>query len=64
MELTLENLIDEIVNQEQMCYLNMLDAKSTYKEESSDFIFKYWNAKWSVLYNLARKFGFADKLKR
>ena len=64
MELTIENLVDEIVKQEQICYLNMLDAKSKYKEESSDFIFKYWYAKWWVLYNLGSKFGFADKFKK
>lgn len=62
MELTLENLIDEIVEQENRHYLAMVYAEKTFGEHSS--YYEYWNAKESALYNLAVKFNFVDKLKR
>lgn len=62
MELTLENLVNEIVNLEYSCYTFMVYAKEAYGEYSD--YYKYWNSKCSVLYNLAVKFNFLDKLKR
>lgn len=60
MELTLENLVNEIVEQENRCYSIMNNVGKFLGEDSDDF--KCWNAKWSVLYDLAVKFDFADKL--
>ena len=62
MELTLENLVNEIVKQEFQYRSFMIGAKNSFGNESKDF--KLWYSKWSVLYNLAKKFDFADKLKR
>lgn len=62
MELTLENLVNEIVNQEYRYYLAMIYVEETFGE-SSDY-YEDWKSKWSVLYNLAVKFNFIDKLKR
>lgn len=62
MELTLENLVNEIVEKEYRCYLNMLCAKRL--DGSDSFYFNYWNSRRSILYTIANKFGFVDKLKR
>ena len=62
MELTLENLVDEIVNLEYSCYLARNYAEENFGEVSD--YYKYWDSKCSVLYNLAEKFNFLDKLKR
>ena len=62
MELTLENLVNEIIKHESTYHNFMLESEDLFGKESNDF--KFWNAKWSVLYNLAEKFNFVDKLKR
>lgn len=62
MELTLENLVNEIVKQEYIYYKFMMGSKKFFGEESKDF--KFWNSKWSVLYGLAKKFDLLSKLKR
>lgn len=62
MELTLENLVNEIVKQESLYRAIMIGAKNSFDKESDDF--KFWNSKWSVFYDLARKFDFVDKLER
>lgn len=62
MELTLENLVNEIIKYEFYYYKLMAESKVLLGEESNDF--KLWNAKWSVLYNLAREFDLLGKLKR
>lgn len=62
MELTLENLIDEIVKYESIYHDYMLESENLFGRESDDF--KFWNAKWLVLRNLAKKFDFVDKLER
>ena len=62
MELTLENLMNEIIKQESLYRTLMIDAKNSFGMESNNF--KLWNAKWSVLYDLAKEFDLVDKLKR
>lgn len=62
MELTLENLVDEIIEKEHRFYMSMVYAEEVYGEHSD--YYKYWNSKWSVLNDLAVKFNFLDKLKR
>ena len=64
MELNLENLVNEIIKKEADYYSCMLDAQSTYGEDPNNFILEYWRAKWSVLYVMAVKFNFVDKLIR
>lgn len=59
MELTLENLVNEIVNQEHSYYSSMMQAEN---EPFDEYV--YWCAKWVVLYDIALKFDFVDKLKR
>ncbi len=62
MELTLENLINEIIEREYRYYLCMIHAEKTFGEDSN--YYEHWKFKWLVLYNLAVKFNFLDKLKR
>ena len=62
MELILENLIDEIVDREHIYHTCMINSGSLLGEDSADF--KKWKDRWMVLYNLAVKFDFVDKLKR
>lgn len=62
MELTLENLVNEIVKQESDYRFEMIYAKNVLGINSSKF--NYWYSKWFVLHNLAVKFNFEDKLKR
>lgn len=62
MELTLENLVNEIVKQESIYHDYMLESENLFGKKSGDF--RFWKSKWSVLYNLALKFDFVDKLKR
>ena len=62
MELTLENLIDEIVGQEYRFYLCMIYSEKTFGKDSN--YYNYWETKWSVLHDLAVKFNFVNKLKR
>lgn len=62
MELTLENLVNEIIKQESIYYNYMLESENLFGRESNGF--RFWKSKWIVLYNFAVKFDFADKLKR
>ena len=62
MELTLENLVNEIVKQEYWYRMGMLDAKEIFGEDHEET--RFWRSKWSAFYNLASKFGFTNKLKR
>lgn len=62
MELNLDNLVNEIVNQESVYRSLMMDAKKVFGSDSKEF--HLWNQKWSAFYNLAREFGFEDKLIR
>ena len=62
MELSLENLVNEIIEKEHRCYICMVYAEEAYGEYSD--YYKYWNSKWSILNDLAVKFNFLDKLKR
>ena len=62
MELTLDNLVSEIIKYESEYRSLMLEAKKFFGKESNDF--KFWNSKWSVYYNLAREFDFVDNLIR
>ncbi len=62
MELTLENLVNEIVKYEYIYYKFMMESKKLFGKESKDF--KFWNAKWSVIYDLAKEFDLLAKLKR
>ena len=62
MKLTLENLVNEIIKYESTYHSFMLESENLFGKESDDF--KFWKSKWSVLYNLAKKFNFVDKLER
>ena len=62
MELTLENLVNEIVKHESTYHNFMLESENLFGKESNDF--KFWNAKWPILYDIAAKFDFVDKLQR
>ena len=62
MELTLENLGNEIVKQESEYRLLMIRAGEIYGKTNEET--KFWGSKWSALYTLAKDFGFIDKLKR
>ncbi len=62
MELTLENLVDEIIEQEYIYNSLMNGAKESLGEDSE--YYKYCKSKWAEFYCLALKFGFTDKLKR
>lgn len=62
MELTLENLVNEIVKYESIYHDYMLESEDLFGRESDDF--KFWNAKWLVLRSLANKFDFVDKMQR
>lgn len=62
MEFTLENLVDEIVKEESEYRSLMIEAEEVLGNTHEET--KFWRSKWSVLYNLARKFGFTDKLER
>lgn len=62
MELTLENLVNEIVKQESIYHDYMLESENLFGRESDDC--KFWKSKWLVLRNLAKKFNFVDKLER
>lgn len=62
MELTLDNLVSEIIKYESEYRSLMIESKNLFGKESNDF--KFWNSKWSVYYNLAEKFYFVDKLIR
>lgn len=61
MELTLENLVDEIIEQEYTYNLFMNGAKKSLGEDSD--VYKCARSKWDAFYSLALKFDFADKLK-
>lgn len=60
MELNLDNLVEEIVKQESRYRYLMVYAKENYGEDY--YFYNYWEAKWSILYYIAVKFGFVDKL--
>ena len=62
MELTLENLVNEIVKKEFECYNSMIESKYIFGEESQEYILCKTN--WLTFYNIAHKFRFVDKLKR
>ena len=62
MELTLENLVNEIVKQESQYRSLMIESKKAYGETYE--LTKFLECKWYTFYNLALKFDFADKLKR
>lgn len=62
MEFALDNLVNEIVKYKSIYYKFMVESKKLFGKESKDF--KFWNSKWSALYDLAKKFDFVDKLKR
>ena len=62
MELTLENLMNEIIEQEYSYHSVMISARTSFGEDSDEY--KFWRTKWSTFYNLAIKFKFVDKLKR
>ena len=62
MELTLENLVNEIVKYEFQYRSLMIESKELYGENYE--LTKFFKSKWCVFYNLALKFDFADKLKR
>lgn len=62
MELTLGNLVDEIIEMEYSYYLARNYANENFGKDSD--YYKYWDSKRKVLYNLAEKFNFLDKLKR
>ena len=62
MELTLDNLVNEIVKQESQYRSLMIESERVYGKTYEET--KFWRSKWSTFYNLALKFDFADKLKR
>ena len=62
MELNLENLVNEIVKQESEYRSLMIEAEKTYGKTHEET--KFWRAKWSAFYNLAKEFDFLAKLKR
>lgn len=62
MELTLENLVNDIVKYESIYHDYMLESENLFCRESDDF--KFWKSKWLVLRNLAKKFNFVDKFER
>ena len=62
MELTLENLINEIIEQECTYNLFMNCAKKSLGEDSDAY--KCLRSKWNAFHSLALKFNFVDKLKR
>ena len=62
MELTLENLVNEIIKYESTYHNYMLESENLFGRESDNF--RFWKSKWIVLHNFAVKFDFVDKLKR
>ena len=62
MELTLENLMNEIIKQESQYRSLMIEAEETYGKTNEET--KFWRSKWSAFYTLAKDFDFVDKLKR
>ena len=62
MELTLENLVNEIVKQESEYRSLMIKSEEDYGKTHEET--KFWRSKWSAFYTLAKDFGFIDKLKR
>ena len=62
MELTLENLMNEIIEEEYVYNLFMNGAKKSFGEDSD--CYKCFRSKWASFYSLALKFNFVDKLKR
>lgn len=62
MELTLENLVNEIVKQESEYRSLMIEAEEMYGKTYE--LTKFFRSKWSAFYALAKDFGFIDKLKR
>lgn len=61
MELTLENLVNYIVEKENEEYLNLEHIKRTLGVNHPDFSKK--RAKWNAYYKIAQEFEFVDKLK-
>lgn len=62
MELTLENLVNEIVKYESIYHNFMRESENLFGKESEAY--KFWSAKWTIFYDLATEFNFVDKLKR
>lgn len=62
MELTLDNLVNKIIELESKYYCLMFDAKRAYGENSEKY--NSFLAKWSMLFSIANEFGFLDKLER
>ena len=62
MELTLENLVNEIVDKECVYHTCMINSGNFFGEDSDEF--KKWKVRWKEVYNLALKFGFTDKLNK
>lgn len=62
MELTLENLINYIIDEESSFYATLLK----YEEEFGTYspVTKIARARWGSHYKIAKEFGFSDKLKR
>lgn len=61
MELTLENLVNYIVEKENEEFLDVGNIKRVLGENHPAFLRK--RARWNVYYEIAQEFGFVDKLK-
>ena len=62
MELTFDNLVNEITEQEYIYNSLMNGAKKSLGEDSE--YYKYCKNKWEEFYGIALKFNFVSKLKR
>ena len=62
MELTLDNLVNYILNEESSCYVTLLKYEEEFGTDSSAT--SRARARWGSHYKIAKEFGFSDKLKR
>lgn len=62
MELTLENLVNYIINEESSCYATLLKYEKEFGIDSP--VTSRARARWGSNYKIAKEFGFSDKIKR
>lgn len=62
MELTLDNLVNYIINEESSCYATLLKYEKEFGIDSP--IASRARARWGSYHKIAKEFVFRDKLKR
>lgn len=62
MELTLDNLVNYILEQEYKSFTLMIDYEDALGENSPETLIK--RANWNAYFKIAKEFGFSDRLKR